>query len=98
MQCSCKEKSYDLVLEADFGADPIWCKKCGYNLDIDDAPFSYELKKELDIWVQNYSETVLDESEYVYEVSQKHNEIGLKLLEKAQKELCDKYSISYKSS
>ena len=95
MECFCKEQSYDLMLEADIGADPIWCSKCGCNLDIDDVPLSQELKKELYIWVENYSETVLDESEYVYKVAQNHNKIGLKLLEKVQKEFGVRYTAIY---
>jgi hypothetical protein len=47
MQCFCKEESYGLVLEADFGADPIWCKRCGCNLDLDEVPLTQELKNEL---------------------------------------------------
>ncbi|KZL88646.1 hypothetical protein [Clostridium magnum] len=49
-------------------------------------------------WIDDYSKTVLDESEYIYEVSQKHNKNGLELLKKVQKELGDKYTISYISS
>jgi hypothetical protein len=47
MNCLCEEESYDLILEADIGADPVWCKKCGCNLDIDEIPISQELKDEL---------------------------------------------------
>lgn len=96
--CFCKEESYDLILEADFCTDPIWCGKCGCNLNLDDIPLSEELKDELMNWVNDYSKTVVDESEYIYEISQKHNKNGLKLLEKVQKELDDKYTISYISS
>ena len=98
LKCFCKEESYDLILEADYGADAIWCKKCRCNLDIDDIPLSQELKEEIQTWVMSYSESVLDESEYIYEVAQQHNRNGLKLLEKVQKELGFKYKISYKSS
>ena len=96
--CECKEQSYDLILEADYGADAIWCKNCGWNLDIYYIPLSQELKKELEDWVGTYSNSVLDESEYIYEVSQKHNTNGLKLLEKVKKELSIKYTVSYKPS
>jgi hypothetical protein len=96
--CECKEQSYDLILEADYGADAIWCKNCGWNLDIYYIHLSQELKKELEDWVGTYSNSVLDESEYIYEVSQKHNRNGLKLLEKVKKELGIKYTVSYKPS
>lgn len=98
MECFCKEESYDLVLEADFGADPIWCRKCGCNLNLDEVPLTQELKDELMSWVRVYSNSVLDETEYIYEVSHQHNKNGMKLLEKIQSELGDKYTISYKPS
>jgi hypothetical protein len=34
---------FDLKLEADFSPDPLWCKKCGCNLDIDEFPLSNEI-------------------------------------------------------
>ncbi|MGV8981142.1 hypothetical protein [Clostridium sp.] len=95
MECFCNQKNYDLILEANYGADPIWCRKCGCNLDLDIFPLSQELIKELVNWVKNYSNLVLDESEYIYEVSKQHNKEGLKLLEKVQKELGAKYTITY---
>lgn len=67
------------MLEADYGADAIWCKNCGCNLAIYYIPLSQELKKELEDRVGTYSNSVLDESEYIYEVSQKHNRHGLRL-------------------
>lgn len=97
MKCNCKEQSYDLMLEADYGSDAIWCNKCGWNLDIYYIPLSQELKQELENWVENYSNSVVEESEYVYEVSQQHNRNGLKLLEKVQNELGVKYTVSYNS-
>ncbi len=86
------------MLEADYGADAIWCRECKCNLDIEDIPLSQKLKEDLQDWVMNYSKSVLDESEFLYEVAQQHNINGLKLLERVQKELCVKYKISYKSS
>jgi len=98
MHCFCKEENYDLMLEADFGADPIWCRKCGCNLNLDEVPLTQELKDELMSWVQIYSKSVLDESEYILEVSHQHNKKGIELLDKVQKELGDKYTVSYKPS
>lgn len=98
MQCFCKEESYDLVVEADFGADPIWCGKCGCNLNLEEIPLTEKLKDELMSWVQAYSKSVIDESEYIYEVTHQHNKDGIKLAEKVKSELGDKYTISYKAS
>ena len=47
MKCFCKEESFDLILEADFGADPLWCKKCGCNLDLHCILLVQKLKDEL---------------------------------------------------
>lgn len=98
MRCFCKVESFDLVLEADYGADPLWCKKCGCNLDIDQIPMSQELKDELFNWIKIYSISVHDKSEHIGEVTNNHNRIGMKLLEKLQKELGDRYTVSYKPS
>lgn len=98
MQCFCKEESYDLVVEADLGADPIWCGKCGCNLNLEEIPLTEKLKYQLISWVQAYSKSVIDESEYIYEVTHQHNKNGIKLAQKAQSELGNKYTISYKAS
>lgn len=95
MQCFCKEQSYDLVIEADFGADPIWCGKCGCNLNLEEIPLTGKLKDELISWVQAYSKSVIDESEYIYKVTHQHNKNGIKLAEKVQSELGAKYTISF---
>ncbi|WP_346014227.1 hypothetical protein [Sporosarcina sp. E16_8] len=44
--CACND-SYDLKVEADIGADAIWCNNCYYNFGIEHVPISIELKKEL---------------------------------------------------
>lgn len=96
--CSCKEDSYDLILQADFYTNPIWCRKCGCNLNLRDIPLSEGLKHELMSWVDDYSKSVLEESEHIHEISQRHNKNGVQLLEKVHKEIGDKYTISYISS
>jgi len=36
MNCLCMQKeTYELKVEGDIGADPIWCEKCSCNLDIE---------------------------------------------------------------
>lgn len=97
VKCLCKEESYNLILEADFYIDPIWCEKCGCNLNLNDIPLSEGLKHELMNWVNDYSKTVLDEREHIHEISQNHNKNGMELLEKVQKELGDRYTIYYVS-
>ena len=55
--CRCDETKY-LQVEADIGADPIWCKRCYCNFDIEDVPISTELKSELVAWVMKYGEWI----------------------------------------
>lgn len=45
--CKC-EFTNSFKIEADFGADPIWCNQCGWNLDIEEFPLTDNLKVELD--------------------------------------------------
>lgn len=79
----CKHSS--LKIEADFGADPIWCNVCGYNLDIDDFLLSEKLKEELFNWVRNYKEIPMNE----------HNKIGIALTEKVRDEIGRDYPITF---
>lgn len=44
-KCECKE-TFDLKVEAEIGADAIWCNKCYTNFEIQDIPISLELKEE----------------------------------------------------
>ncbi|MFK4998440.1 hypothetical protein ACI2OX_17280 [Bacillus sp. N9] len=47
-----------MKIEGDVGADPIWCNKCGCNLDIDYVPISDELAEELSHWATKYGEWI----------------------------------------
>lgn len=59
MSCFCEEKeTFNLKLEGDVGADPIWCDECYSNLDIDDIPISNNLKIKLTKWMQQYGEWI----------------------------------------
>lgn len=97
MECFCKEESFNLKLEADFIPDPIWCNKCGCNLDTNDIPLSNELKSEIRLWLHNYSKLLNVEikSENYFKLHQQHNNQGLQLAKKIQSELGDKYSVEY---
>lgn len=55
MNCCCDSGiTNDLKIEGDIGADPIWCNRCGCNLDIEDVPVSNELAEELSEWARSY--------------------------------------------
>ncbi|MFY0760910.1 hypothetical protein AB1K32_18840 [Metabacillus dongyingensis] len=83
--CNCKN-SIVFKIEADYNADPIWCNKCGFNLDIDDFPISEEIKEELFNWLKKYKLIPAEE----------HNKLGRYLTEKTRRELGPKYEIIFK--
>ncbi|MFA1737799.1 hypothetical protein [Lysinibacillus fusiformis] len=56
-QCKCDE-TYDLRVEADIGADAIWCNKCLCNFEISYVPISIELQSELTKWILKYGEWI----------------------------------------
>jgi hypothetical protein len=58
MECNCEQPTEFLKVEVDIMADPIWCMKCGCNLDIDRVPLSKELKKQLFEWVNTYGKWI----------------------------------------
>lgn len=101
LKCGCKEQTVSLKVEADF-ADPIWCSKCGYNLDLDEIPISDKLRQDLFEWVREYgkwidweSDTLIDNA---FELEDKHNELGQILTEEVIKELGHAYKIVFSPS
>lgn len=56
MESICEQKSYELKIEGKVGAAPIWCNRCGCNLDIEDIPIPIELIRELKKWVNMYGD------------------------------------------
>jgi hypothetical protein len=103
MQCFCEQKeTYELKIEGDIGADPIWCNKCGCNLDLENIPISNELKRELMRWVTKYGKWIDWEKDKLLpngvEFEEEHNKHGAKLTEKVKKELGEKYKIKFSPS
>jgi hypothetical protein len=101
MNCFCKEESFDFKLEADFASDPLYCIKCGCNLDTDEFPLSNKIRAEIGAWLHNYEkiqyEDSMSPSEYI-RLHDQHNAIGIRLAEDIQCELGDKYTVEYHSS
>jgi len=101
MDCKCKEIK-KITLEADFGADPIWCGVCKYNLDFDDLDISEELRQEIYVWENSFGTWLdldTDELEDGGEVEEEaFNARGLELLEKIKAELGNTYEWSYRPS
>lgn len=99
--CGCN-KIYDLKVEADIGADALWCNKCYCNLNIEDFSISNDLKVRLSQWILQYGKWIDWENDGIFpngvKLEKTHNEEGLKLTEKVQKELKGKYKVSFSPS
>ncbi|WP_077303086.1 hypothetical protein [Virgibacillus pantothenticus] len=100
MDCCCKRgETRELIIEADIGADPAWCKHCRCNLDIEDLPISQGLMDELEAWSAQYGKWIDWEKEQLlpHAAQQEfaYNEGGYTLLHKLQAELRSTYSIQF---
>ena len=97
---NCKHDTYKL--EADFSTDPIWCNKCGENLDIEDFSLSNILQQELECWVSNYGNWIDFDTDSLkekgIEMENEHNKKGLDLLQKIKEELGVDYPIIFSPS
>lgn len=103
MQCLCKNKDpFDIKVEGDVGADPIWCNKCGCNFDIEEVPISDDLKDELMKWVMMYGEWIDWNKDSLrsngIELENGHNKLGQQLTDKVKKELGAKYTVTFSPS
>ncbi|MGM0843916.1 MAG: hypothetical protein ACQEUT_02980 [Bacillota bacterium] len=103
MQCFCVQKeTYELKVEGDVGADPIWCTQCGCNFDLENIPISKELKNELMDWVIKYGEWIDWDKDKLtpngIEMEAEHNKQGVKLTEKVKGELSGIYTIKFSYS
>lgn len=103
MNCFCESgESNDLRIEGDVGADPIWCNRCGCNLDIEDFPISNGLQEELSYWVMKYGGWIDWDKDKLLpkgiEMEDVFNQIGVALTEKVKQELRDKYKVKYSPS
>lgn len=103
MRCFCERKeTFDLKMEADVGADPIWCVECGCNLNLEDTPLSNELKKELIDWASMYGKWIDWNSDEIIsngiQMEEEHNRQGEILTEQTKQELGGKYRITFSPS
>lgn len=99
LECFCKSgETRELLLEADT-ADPIWCRSCRCNLDMEDLSLSKELQIELETWASNYGTWINWEKDTLLSNAEKqvmmYNETGYRLLCKLQSELPSHYSIQF---
>lgn len=99
-KCKCNKETYHIRFEADFGADPVWCYKCGCNLDLGSFELSEKFMEEISQWIPEYGEWLnLDTDSLVEgadEMQSNFNKQGLILYEKIKKELSEKYTVEFK--
>lgn len=100
MNCCCNSReTMDLKIEGDVGADPVWCNKCGCNLDIEEVPISNKLAEELSYWARNYGKWIDWNKDELFsngiKQEDKFNQMGLALTEKVKQEMDSKYNIKF---
>lgn len=90
LRCGC-EKMTRIKVEADTGADPLWCPVCGYNLDMDHITLSASLKEQLRTWIHEYGRWINWDSDSLMEggesLERQHNEAGRTLAEQVREEV-----------
>jgi hypothetical protein len=101
--CLCESgETNDLKIEGDVGADPIWCNRCGYNLNIVDVPSSKELSDELSSWLMKYGKWIgLNIDKFLpngVKMENEFNKIRVALTHKVKQELKDNYKVKYSPS
>lgn len=88
MSCGCKTTTKQLLLEGEFGADPVWCAVCTYNIELDELPIPTDLMDELLDWGNRYGEWVdIEHNTFVdggEAMEAAHNEEGARLAKKLQ--------------
>ncbi|MBH0166664.1 hypothetical protein IHV12_17220 [Fictibacillus sp. 7GRE50] len=103
MECCCENMNiYELKLEADVDTDPVWCNRCGCNLELDELPISLELKEKLRDWAIQYGEWIDWDNDKLrengLELEKEHNQMGQSLSSKIQKELKGTYTVLFSPS
>ena len=87
MHCEyCNKPLLTLLIEGDFGADPLWCGQCLANLELEDIPLSEALLTELTTWMCDFGEWIDIENDSIIEgaehLAQAHDKQGTYCLPK----------------
>lgn len=102
MDCGCKQLTKQLLLEGEYGADPVWCAVCQYNIEIDELAVSDMLLDELLHWGNAYGQWVdLEQGVLIEggaEMEVAHNKAGTLLAKKLQMELGNGYTVEFSAS
>lgn len=98
MSCECTELKA-LKVEADVGADAIWCKTCGCNLELSDFQLSTPLARELREWAELYGQWINWDTDTLIpegiKMEDHHNEAGILLAEKLKREWFGSYTVTF---
>lgn len=99
--CNCEDLKR-IKVEADIGADPIWCAVCHYNVELDVFPISDSLKQDFHDWVSRFGEWLDWETDTLTtdgKVKEKqHNSEGEFLTKRLKQELGETYEIEFIAS
>ncbi|WLR42064.1 hypothetical protein LC087_15010 [Bacillus carboniphilus] len=101
LECGCiYGKTTSLRIEVDV-ADPIWCDKCSYNLEMEELPLSNQLTSEINDWVALYEQSVDWESDsqmwFDDKLAEKINQKGIEITKRVKKELAvTPFLVTYK--
>lgn len=104
MECSfCEEeKTFNLKVGGDVGAEAIWCDECYCNLEICDMPISKNLKVQLIMWDQQYGEWMDWNKDSLLpnglQLENEHNRIGELLTVAVRHEFGEKYKVRFSPS
>lgn len=101
MHCvHCNKSLIKLILEGDFGADPLWCGQCLANLELDDLPLSDSLITELTAWMCDFGEWIDIEKDSFIEgtehLAQEHDKRGAQLAQKVADELGSGVTVTFR--
>lgn len=100
MHCEhCHKPLFTLIIEGDFGADPLWCGQCHANLELEDMPLSEALLTELTTWMCDFGEWIDIENDSFIEgaehLAQAHDKQGLLLVQKVKAELGEAITVKF---
>ncbi|MFJ7371087.1 hypothetical protein ACIQVU_16895 [Lysinibacillus sp. NPDC098008] len=100
MNCCCDSgETNELKIEGDVGADPIWCSRCGCNLDLEEVPISERLTEELLSWATKYGEWIDWNKDILLpngmELEDEFNQIGVSLTKGVKQEIGGRYHIKF---
>ncbi|WP_077624291.1 hypothetical protein [Sediminibacillus massiliensis] len=100
MNCCCEcGETKDIKVEGDVGADPIWCVRCGCNLDIEAIKISNRLIEELTDWGGLYGQWIDWDQDKLFSdgilMEDEFNQKGAALASRLKREVGEDYQIRF---